>query len=406
LYYTKYNDDIILLQKDRVLFKDLEGIILSFIILCFFLSPLLAFYLGAIILALYSKLMGKRTRRILGFFLVLSGSLIIASREVFVSSSDDMRRYYPAFLNILENGRNVFKFGGGYEPLLGIYYKFLGMLFGRLSPNALIFFVSFLTSSIFWIWLEVYGIKYFKKEDRAFLVGVSFVFFSFGLSSQLQRQMLAFTIMLFAISIERYWKSIIIAIIASLAHITVLPIYFIIKILAKCFSLGLIIIVLIATSTVYLIKNYIFELVNLNIPITNKLSYYTVYQSGFTETDLSILPYFILIFFSILFLNGLKDFKSFWGRIFLGNFIFYLLLLPLPLLPLRISLLVSAVLTGYIIFYSIRRFKRVFLMVFIAFSIYRIIKLGFFYNYIQGFALWSIYPPFSIIPLYYLYYLF
>lgn len=87
---------------------------------------------------------------------------------------DDFSRYCQTYLDVYDNIDGTFGvYGGGFEIGLAVFYKFLWLLFPKLTPSLVLLCTALSMSLLLYIWLECYGVKYVKHEQRAALVSIS-----------------------------------------------------------------------------------------------------------------------------------------------------------------------------------------------------------------------------------------
>lgn len=400
------NSDVLTRPAKAPSLHHLPQLMLSFFsVLILIFSPLISFHLVLIILAFLGRNFAIITRRFLGFILILSGSVTIASRSVAPYVSDDMFGYFWAFQRIAFHDIGIFQFYGA-EFFLPMIYKILGIINPSISSSGLMFCTSAIISSIFWIWLEKFGVQYFQCKYRSLLVASSFFFFSFYFTSQLPRQMLGMSLLLFALSYTSESKRVLFLVLAFFSHHTSLIFYFLYRCLLKKtkITLGFVIFISILINLLFPIVIGIYNSGDISwIPGISKLNYYSNLSAGLTDADLAFLPHLSLILFVFLALKGPLFFKNSWGGFFLGNLVIYVCFLNIPLLSLRLCLLLVSMLLGFLFLTGTKKFANLYSICLIIFSARRIF-LGFDENPQNN--LWNTFPAANLEPLYYLFEIF
>lgn len=308
-------------------------------------SPLLAFWTGVIILLTSSSVIDRKTVRMIGYLCAYAGSVTVASRMTFLPS-DDFINYYQTYLDLLYDGLEG-EFGTfGTEVGLPIYYFLISRLQieNQIFP---LFAVTMLGSSLFVLWIDTYGSKVFPTERYGTLMAISLIFYSFVSVTQLTRQMISLSFLLFAISAVG-WRSAVFLGCSILFHQSSLLMYLIFK-MANRFSWQAAMLALVAGILFF---SYFNQLLNLAldsgvdlIRIESKFSYYADSGETFTAADLSGLKFVALCAISALI--SAKHMPAGWAAMILYVGVLYILFLPFQLLSLRTFLPFVAVLVGY-----------------------------------------------------------
>lgn len=364
-------------------------------------SPFACFLASVLILSFSKNWINGANRKIIGLILIVSGSLVISSREVtWLIPSDDMLRYFWVFEQINLAKADIFQFYG-IEFILPLFYKLYGYINSSASVNEVMFVTSLTISLFFWSWLEFYGNKFVKAEQKSLLIASSIFFFSFYFCTQLPRQMLGVTFVLFALSTKGK-KQFLYLSLGFFSHLTTLPIYLLGKCLLHKPKLTLFITVLFALTFKIAFPVFIDLIKGSDLTSSmffNKIKYYQGSNVGFTAPDLAWIPYLFLIFGGFfIFQNPEKLFKG-WGAFFLGNFIVYLFLLPFPLLPLRVSLLIVGIMLGFFMVQSLQKIPSLLVLFITVLSVKRFYELGIVES--EANYLWKKFPIYSFEPFYY-----
>lgn len=347
-------------------------IVTSFI---YFFSPLLAWLIVLLVLGLLSEGSTESIRRILGFLLIVAMATITASRKFGISESDDFSRsYYPVFVSIANGDLNsLFSYGkGGSEFGIPVLWYLISIFRPQASSTELIFWTSFISAGIFWVWLEVYGVQKFENKDKATIIAISLLMYSFFLSSQLVRQFFSSTILLFAISSVTAKKRFIFLIVASSFHLTAIPVYIFVQ-LAKRPRIALWIFLPLGFLFVLGVNELIdFTVRHQHIPGVEKAMYVLYNTKPFSESDLNAGKYLVLVsFFALLSLFSSRrdegEERKECLSLLLSTLFFYCIFLLIPQFSLRSTLLVNQVLLGWLFAKIINpiswRFVRIFFLI-------------------------------------------
>ena len=374
---------------------------LSFFMTIF--SPVVAWAFSLLLLTLLSSSMNTFGRRLLGFNVILTGALAIASRLTLANSQDDLFSYFRAYNGLLSGNMDAL-FAYNNEVGLPLLYFLHTKLFESAEPASIILYVSFLCGVLFLVWLEYFGVKEIEEELKSLAIAASLIFFSFMMTSQVIREMMAMVFILYALSSHKIIFKTILLFLGVLFHTAALPVFIMGALLFK-FPKQTFIGVLFISGT------FVFELSNLQtiyssldmsfIPI-QKLLFHACSLPGYTQTDMYYVKFmFILIvlfLFQFLFLKA-DPTQEKWKYFVLTFAGMYLIFLPLPLASLRGTLIVNSVLLGYLIFIGFKQYYRLFSDLLAGYIIYKFILTV---NGFPGpFELWHAYGWYGKIPFYY-----
>jgi len=335
------------------------------IVLCFlsslllFFSPLFSLISSVFLIRLTNSVRAKSPFKIyLSINIVLALSIILSSANLpsITTESDDFARYYYFYLQIFNGESTIFDFKefGSFEPGLLIYFKFLS-IFPEMSYKEYSFITSIIFYLIFLNWIIRYGISKENRRFEGFIIAISLILIPNALILQLTRQAFSILFILYAISSQRTYIVLLNLIIATLFHLTALPIFLVIFFIQRYKFLAL----LLGLVFISLINIYIFSfLENLDaIPKIGNLRNLDRFD-GSTSTNYGGLQWIIVIYlYGILTLINRKSFNRFSdslkaiGGLYPVIFFtfFYLIFFEIPLISTRITLLYFSLLLGYLI---------------------------------------------------------
>jgi len=368
------------------------------------------------ILAYNTKYLNRCYRILFGILISLSWGLILGSREIFLSSSDDFTQYYTVYQQISDgNLEALFIYGGGYELGLPLVFLFITEISSQIiQPHTLLFLDGVFCSLIFLAWLEYYGLKEVDEEKKGLCSAYTWVLCSFFMASQTIRQFISCLFLLISIFEINKKKKILFLALATIFHLSAIIIYLIIYFVKKYKIKATIFIILLSSISVYL-----FESISNNETIKNflggeKLTYYENFSNGFTDADLGILKLLvlpaILLLISAMVINSklikfrMLDIKD-WTLLYLTFFLLHIIFLPIPLLSLRLTMIISNILLGWIIFNILNEHYKILYSSILIIIIWRV-SILFDSNPDNMMRYWSLYNSFSFYPGYYSRYLF
>lgn len=364
-------------------------------------SPIMAYVASIMVLFMFSKILERWQLRWVGFISCFSGSVVAASRKVFVVDSDDFIRYYDAYLEILREGLGALDIFN-YEIGLFILYYFISK-FGVIDHVLLLFAAAFLPSIVFVYWVDKIGSKYFQEDRFGSVLAISMVFFNFFLATQLTRQFISSCFLLlaiFSLSYSYRWL-----VVATAFHFSAIPMYVVSKLILRFNWVGLLFAVAIAMVSVLnfeQIMQWVFVLsssFDVSMLVANKFIYYTENNIGFTDADLGVLKLFLGVW--CISLLSFRAFPKNWFRLVSFFFVCYIVLLPIPLASLRVTLLVHGVLAGYLVaFFAYIVGWRFVESLGLTLLFYRIAKMMLFESG-SPFGLWDGFETVNYIPFYY-----
>lgn len=183
-------------------------------------SPFYSYIFCVFIMISLSSCITREYRILLSLNLIFSIALLYGSRLYFniaPSYDDDFSRYYQNYLDVYDNiPQAMFVWGKGYEIGLPVFYKMLSLIFPKLVPQYVLFFTALSVALLLYVWLETYGVRYVRQEQRAALVAFSLFVGLFVESLGLTRQCFASVFLLYGFFIRPiYWKILFFAIALS-----------------------------------------------------------------------------------------------------------------------------------------------------------------------------------------------
>ena len=371
-------------------------------------SPILAYTVATLTLTLI-PIKNVFLRFSLVAIFILGIAIQISSRQLFVSSSDDFSNVYiVVYNNIVNKNMSPFYgfFSGGIEFGLPLLFKFFSYIFGKQTYQELMLCLVILNCVIFYYWLEFFAKEKVSKENLSFFIAIALFIFSSNVTSQLIRQSYSTCFLLFAISFyqAKDKKYLVFLFLAFIFHVTALPFFFLYNIiLGKNDKIkNIIAVVLFLLSISFLtVFNYLYGLGVLG-SASQKLEYYLA-GGGEQQYFIDGLKYVMLNFIVGFFFIDKEKYPKEWNLI-KYCFIYYVLLIPIPLASERGLLLIVTFLPGVLMYFAFNRFNIYFKILFVLFVLSKSLKLSFLYspNPDDVFNLWFYYPWASDTFLYYM----
>lgn len=229
-------------------------------ILFFPFSPLICFILSAYVL-LFGGNVPNGFRLFLFIIGIISSAFIFGSISYIEALTADLSFYQYVYETIQTNPLSeimfdFLQFGGGLEIGIVLLYKLYSIIFNNITPYDLAVYNSIICGIGTVIWYEKYGKKGIPIPYRAMCSAFILIFISMTTFGYLQRQALATVFILFALEMTRKRYLILFTIIATMFHLTSLPIillwkYLLRKNLTKSFLIKSIIIIILARFLFY-----------------------------------------------------------------------------------------------------------------------------------------------------------
>lgn len=386
----------------------------------------LVLLLGALVLIAFSPLLSwmvlvltsifwsppyHRIRRVLGLSIVLCGSLCYASRETSGLTNDDFYyTYYPLYLIIEQDGLSAFlnqrylEYGatiGVSIVELGFYVWLWGisLVFGKISIAMLIFLTTFVVALVYWFWLETYFLPEFRPARRTTVMALCLTLFSYGLCSQLSRQMFSIPFILMAIWDKRMIWGTFWLLVGALFHLTALPLV--------CFGwavrrwpgiclgglVGLLAVLFFWSPTLKTFGTVV---------AFDKIDYYSNPVSdevaGFDSRYL-----LVALSTSVLGCLAIANRRFMLGHLLIASTLLYILLLPLPLASYRTTLFVTTALLGPALACGLvdRVGRRLFASICLGVALAMVARRAQLHEDGVGMSLWHKFPRADVVPFYY-----
>ena len=282
----------------------------SILIISSLFSPLICFIMGMLTLFLLSPFMKIGLIRVFTVSLVFFQLLVIfASRNYYDELSSDLDVYYGVYHivnNDIKSGLSFF--GGGLEIGWSLLYWVVGR-FLTLEPIQLALVNSIISFLLIFIWMENIVIPNVNRNERGIMYFFFLLFLNIIMLGFLQRQSLTLGLLLFALTAKKNRTLVFLVFIASLIHLSSIPIGIIIY-LSKNITftpkkiLYLIIVFFILRLAMVPILLTIMSLLSFDV-VSHKLQ-------GFSKTgfNISTLRYFILYLCLLPFLFKRHTFEN------------------------------------------------------------------------------------------------
>ena len=282
----------------------------SILIISSLFSPLICFIMGMLTLFLLSPFMKIGLIRVFTVFLVALQLLIIfGSRNYYDELSSDLNVYYGVYQivnNDIKSGLSFF--GGGLEIGWSLLYWVVGR-FLTLEPIQLALVNSIISFLLIFIWMEKIVIPNVNINERGIIYFFFLLFANFIMFGFLQRQSLTLGFLLFALTARKTRTLVFLVFIASLIHLSSIPIGITIYLARKInFTpkkmIILIIVLIILRLTIVPILIAIMSIISFDV-VSHKLQGFS--ENGF---NISTLRYFILYLCLLPFLFKERKFDT------------------------------------------------------------------------------------------------
>lgn len=370
-------------------------------IIIFPFSPFFSFIISMMVLLSTSIYKGKLMRIFFSILAYLSLAFIYASRLYKEELAMDLYIYFDIFEKISQGyfWQVLFFFGRGIEGGLVILYKIYYDLFGFITPYHLAFFNMIICGlgSIFW--LEKYGMRDIPYKYRGYCSFFFILFFTIQMTGFLQRQAIATTILLFALSQSKKRNFYILLLLGTFFHLTTLPLglffrYLIWNEFSKNKTIKIIISIIIFRILFYV---FITIFIKLGIPGSEKLVH-------FMEADFAIASgrfLLLILFLLLLLIFNFKKLNNNYKNYLLISSIFYLIFLGVPLFSERVFFILLYLYGFYFFITTYKHYlKSSLLFSFLYFILFSLEKANLLRTLYDEF--WQRYPMFSLDPFYYL----
>lgn len=370
-------------------------------------SPVVSFGIAIFTLLTMSKYLISYIRQCLILLAFISVLIIVASRNYTDELEHDLGHYFMVY-KALSSGyySEIFGFSGGIEIGWPLIYLLISKCTANLSPVSIAVINTSICLFLLYVWMLKYAFKNVLHSQIGIIAALIILFASIQTYGYLQRQAISTIILLFAISTSGK-KSIFFLTIATLFHLTSLPIglfYLFLKKFHSKISLRHIIIIFILMITIklnlYFVLKFLSE-IGAGLPGVNKLNFYlmTATEFSFTSKRFAILI-FPLAITMMLFWNKINN--DYWKIIAIFSCLSYIGFLGVPLGPERINFILLYIYGYFVYMYIYKLYPSLttyFILIYV--FLFTVEKLNLFGNSIDPF--WSRYPSFSFEPFYYLY---
>lgn len=314
--------------------------------------PMLAFFVSVFILINFQP---KEALSQFAFALVagISLSLMAAARPVAFEQFSDTDVYYGIYRSIHEGDMSVLTlYGGGFEIGISVLFFLLSYISPFISINGMMFFLSLFSILMFIIWLRRVG-SHEPPRRQAFLLGISLLMINLYFATQTSRQFISTIFLLFAITERSIIIKLAYIAVASAFHITSIP-FFIIYTLAQRWRHGWIAVLLLATILRFYFANLLAMIGVMPAAMAEKITYYLNNSAGYTSADLGALKIIALL----AIVSGIAlvayrfrpppEKRAWLTAPWIAGAV-HIILLPIPLLSLRTTLAVHALLPGFLV---------------------------------------------------------
>jgi hypothetical protein len=382
------------------------GIVAICNFLIFAFSPFISFFIGLAWLFFMKKRVTLIDVKLISIISVLSASVIVASREPFVSASDDMARYFDMYhdattfdfiLNPNSNGGGVFEFG-----LRSVYF-ILNTITETISIKIFLLLHCFIITSMFLILIfRVIDNLRDKIELDSKFISISLLLFSYAMTTQLSRYFVAVLLLSYILTTKNKLLKFIFFCFATLFHMTSPFLYLFYRFAMKPTGISTVFLVLVVAFTSLNFNLIANVLIGSVIPGFEKLSY-SLGGSGFDLPSIASIISVAVSFTSVQLIVGARIDKQIYPlrRVMILSLLVGVLLLPVEILPMRILFPITSVFNGMIMAFILTRFSHfasnfLFMLLF-SYKAYSLSGL----TQDPGFILWHQYTAIDRVPFYY-----
>jgi hypothetical protein len=318
------------------------------------IAPILAFIFTGIVLIDSRHSFPKAIRLYLASTMIISLSMMAGARPIDPDqTSNDIDGYYQVYQAISDGDlSNITHFGAGIEVGLTLLFYIFSLLLPPLSINGLMFCLAFVSSFLLLIWIEKTFYTGHHMRHTA-LIGTCILMLNLYFSTQLVRQFFSLIILLYAFSATGRIKQLTFVVLAAMFHATAIPYYLLFLIIRKG-RIGWMFAIVLAFVLRYTFS-YLVEMQDfLPMLLALKLRWYVDIAETNSSTDLaSFRMIFLLSCISLLILIA-KRFKppaeaKPWLAVPWISGIVHLILLPIPLVALRTTMLVHSITPGLLV---------------------------------------------------------
>lgn len=319
--------------------------------------PLFSFILAFLLLLACGRELDGLCRITLGVGIILSGSILYASRMYFHWEGDDFIRYFATYRTLL-NG-DIMQVFSLYklECALGFWYVVLIALFGELAPASVLFWTIFPAGVLFYIWLEKYAMSELKQSEKSLCVALSLLFFDFYIASEYTRQFFASLVILYALYARTTLGKLFALALATLFHTSTLliaPLLFALRHYSKAtLAISFAVVMLAGLAFPQILALYNSGALPRELPLFDKLGFYAM---GFGEFMPNAIELGLVIMVAGLFLLPTNDpIKKRWFFFVVWFVMMYFALhLVIGGIAHRFTILFTTILLGFLLFVGLR----------------------------------------------------
>ena len=380
-------------------------------------SPHFTFFLSVMLLMTkYSELKYVRNTVILIALVMILFTAV--SRQIGVSSSDDLINTYMPIYNSQAWGKGIFSTDLGIEIGYVVYVNIINIFIYNLVPREVLFYSMLGTLVLYYIWIIYFLLPKIAPKYQGIISAIALLAIQVGMLSQFLRQELATPIILmslFYLSENAKKKSFILLFLSTLVHSSSLIIYFVfysLTIIKGKYRILILCLLTVFSLMVFKSPGAVSSaLTGIHLDfIAKKVAYYEVSKSLELFQALSIGKFYFLII--LIFLTFKKYYNEdrqksvfndkmltfcFWGCVFNLSF----LILPNAA---RLFLIIPGFLMPVVVYPIIqRRLLAVNAIVFIYATVGLFFPQRLFAGGTDGFYLWGFYDFFNEIPFYYIF---
>lgn len=314
--------------------------------------PILAFFVSVFVL-INVQPKSPCSQVIFSLIACLSLSLMTAARPVSFDQFSDTDVYYGIYRSIREGDMSVIRlYGGGFEVGISIFFFVLSNILPNLSINGMMFFLSLFSIILFFTWLRRVS-THVEPEKQSLMIGVALLMINLYFATQTSRQFIATIFLLFAISEKSLSIKFISIAFASVFHITSIP-FFVIYMLAQRWKYGWAAVLGLAVVLRLYFVDILAMIGVMPAAMAEKVTYYLNNSAGYTEADIGALRIIALLaIVSVIALVAYRFKPPPQTRAWLSApwiaAAVHVILLPIPLMSLRTTLVVHALLPGFLI---------------------------------------------------------
>lgn len=377
--------------------------------LIFFLfSPLVSFVFSILALIIFSTISNKAINITLVSLAIISLLLIFASRNYVDELENDLSIYYFVYQGFANGDYSeFFRFGSGLEIGWTALYSVIAYFLPNITAIQLSIINSAICSLLLVIFIYTYIYQKIPNRDQGLVSALIVLFLSMSTLGYLQRQAIATIFLIYMIVQDKNRKTFFFLFLASVFHLTSLPIGLAYIFLRKRISNNNINKYIIFFFLGFILfRFYFYDLINYFMNIdrafigVEKFNYYSVVDMAIASKRFLILVFPLL--FLVIVSDTTNDVAYMWRGIALFSCVSYIALIGIPLLSERLNFILLYFYGFFIYLFSRKNLNMLYLFLAAYFVFFLYEKAGILIN---GNLFWQRYDMFSIEPFYYIYYL-